>query len=425
MRMPIRPALSAYAGPTPLPVVPMRRAPSFASAARSSTGWYGMMRWAFFEMKRLPSRLTPRWTSDSISSMSDAGSTTTPHAMTQRQLACRMPDGIVCRTYFSRPTTTVCPALLPPAKRTATLTCGVRMSTTLPFPSSPHCVPITTMFGMSAPASRQNVSREIALGRLQHGGHRQHPLGAGHQVDREHLARGRPLAADDQGVTHAVRARIGERLREPAAHDVARDRRAATAQPAREGQGGGLFSREVDDEEIRARERHVDALRRHHAEGPPDVESEAHRRTLVAEAAQHVIVPAAARDGCTVARHVRHEVEPGVVVEAAHFSEVEQHGIAEAVDLEQPIDLGEVFERARRPLVARESAGAVQDFLAADEGGQREQGLTHRGRRRGIGDQTLERGGVLASERRAELPRGGFVPELVEEPAEEVEMTEI
>src|SRR4029453_17712727 len=101
--------------------------------------------------------------------------------MTQRQPGWRMPDGIVWSTNFSRPTTTVCPALLPPANRTTTLTCGVRMSTTFPLPSSPHCVPTTTMFGMSAPAClildrALCPDREVALRRLQHGGDGQHAL---------------------------------------------------------------------------------------------------------------------------------------------------------------------------------------------------------------------------------------------------------
>ena len=39
---------------------------------------------------------------------------TTPQPMMLRQLGCRIPDGMVCSTNFSRPTTTVCPALLPP-----------------------------------------------------------------------------------------------------------------------------------------------------------------------------------------------------------------------------------------------------------------------------------------------------------------------
>src|SRR5437588_5795343 len=37
------------------------------------------------------------------------------------------------------------------ANRATTLTCGVRMSTTFPLPSSPHCVPTTTMLGMTVP----------------------------------------------------------------------------------------------------------------------------------------------------------------------------------------------------------------------------------------------------------------------------------
>ena len=73
--------------------------------------------------------------------------------MTQRQPSWRMPEGIECNTYFSRPTTTVWPALLPPWYRTTTLTWGVMISTTLPLPSSPHCAPITTMFLGMRPSS--------------------------------------------------------------------------------------------------------------------------------------------------------------------------------------------------------------------------------------------------------------------------------
>src|SRR5919204_3754023 len=132
-----------------------------------------MMRCAFLEMYRLPSSVTPRCTSDSISSMSEPGSITTPQPTTQRQPLCRMPDGIVCSTYFSRPTTTVWPALLPPEKRTTTLTCGVMTSTTLPLPSSPHCAPITTMFlDMPLPSYALEALCRIR----EHVGHRQRAL---------------------------------------------------------------------------------------------------------------------------------------------------------------------------------------------------------------------------------------------------------
>src|SRR5919201_6293436 len=106
--------------------------------------------------------------------MSEPGSMTTPQPTTQRQPLCRMPDGIVCRTYFSRPTTTVWPALLPPWKRTTTLTWGVITSTTLPLPSSPHCAPITTMLGMPALLELG----EVSLRMVEHLAHGQRPLAA-------------------------------------------------------------------------------------------------------------------------------------------------------------------------------------------------------------------------------------------------------
>src|SRR5208282_5730630 len=57
-----------------------------------------------------------------------------------------MPDGIRRSTVFLSPITSVWPALWPPWKRTTPWACSVSQSTTLPLPSSPHWVPITTTF---------------------------------------------------------------------------------------------------------------------------------------------------------------------------------------------------------------------------------------------------------------------------------------
>src|SRR5215831_5812688 len=57
-----------------------------------------------------------------------------------------MPDGISRSTLRRLPMTSVCPALWPPWKRTTPCACSVSQSTTLPLPSSPHWVPITTTF---------------------------------------------------------------------------------------------------------------------------------------------------------------------------------------------------------------------------------------------------------------------------------------
>src|SRR5512132_1434659 len=130
--------------------------------------------------------------------MSEPGSTTTPQPITQRQPLCRIPEGIVCRTYFSRPTTTVWPALLPPWKRTTTFTCGVMTSTTFPLPSSPHCAPTTTMLGMTVPLGFP----EMPLRMLEHVPHRQRTLHAPRQVQRQELVGRRARAAHHQHVTH-------------------------------------------------------------------------------------------------------------------------------------------------------------------------------------------------------------------------------
>src|SRR5262249_37831108 len=166
-----------------------------------------MIRCAFFEMKRLPSSCTPRRTRASISSISEPGSITTPQPTTQRQPGCRMPDGIECRTYFSRPTTTVWPALLPPAKRATTFTCGASMSTILPLPSSPHCVPTTTMLGMAS-------TSEYALWMLENLRHCQHALRSVRERQRDHLARPAARVPDDQHLTDPLRPSIRDRLLE-------------------------------------------------------------------------------------------------------------------------------------------------------------------------------------------------------------------
>ena len=49
----------------------------------------------------------------------------------------------------SSPRTIVCPALLPPWKRTTAEACSASRSTTLPLPSSPHWAPTIAMLGMT------------------------------------------------------------------------------------------------------------------------------------------------------------------------------------------------------------------------------------------------------------------------------------
>src|SRR5437899_1963856 len=378
-----------------------------------------MIRWAFFEMKWLPSRVAPRRTSASISSMSEPGSTTTPQPITQRQPGCRMPDGIVCRTYFSRPTTTVWPALFPPAQRATTFTCGARRSTTLPLPSSPHCVPTTTMLGMAD-------TSEYAFWMLEDFTNRQHALRLVREVHRQDLPRAGACVPDDEDVADALGAGVGDRLLEPAADDVSGDRSAQVAQPAGQRQRHRLLRREVDDEEVGPRQTHGDALRLHDGQRAPDVEREPDGRAVVPEAPEHVVVAATARDGGAEPRDVRFEVRARVVVEPADLAEVEQDALGEPVDLEQPIHLGEVREGLRRPLVPRKAGRVLQHQLAAEEGRQRQQRVADVRRRGEVGDQPLERRPVLASQRRAQLAPGRRVGlRLVEKPADEIGMAEV
>src|SRR5256884_3433038 len=365
----------------------------------------------------------PRWTSDSISSMSEPGSMTTPQPITHRRPLCRMPEGIVCSTYLSRPTTTVWPALLPPEKRTTTSTCGVMMSTTLPLPSSPHCAPMTTMFlDMSCPSQSLET-----LGRVREDvGHPEHALAAAAQIEREQLAGGRARAADHQHVAHALRARVIDGFFEPATDDVPSDGRPEIPQPSGQGQRRRLFGREVDDEEIGSRQLDGHLLALHDGQRPRDVEGEADGRTVVAEPPEHVVVAATARQRGAEAGDVGLEVEAGVIVEAADLAEVEQHGVGQPIDSQKTVHLGQVGERALRARILRVAPGALQHDLAPEQRRQRQERLRHVRRRRQLAHEALERRGVLAGERVADRAAAPDVDRgLLQQAPEKVGMPEV
>src|SRR5258705_2604388 len=74
----------------------------------------------------------------------------------------RMPEGTRCSTVFLPPITSVCPALCPPWKRTTPWAWSVSQSTTLPLPSSPHWVPMTTTFLATVSALAQIAHGPLA-----------------------------------------------------------------------------------------------------------------------------------------------------------------------------------------------------------------------------------------------------------------------
>ncbi len=93
--MPTRFTLSAYVGPIPRPVVPMRRAPRNRSDTRSSAALYGAMTWADADTSKRPVS-TPRAASPSSSAKSTSRSITTPLPITDVAPGVRMPDGSRC-----------------------------------------------------------------------------------------------------------------------------------------------------------------------------------------------------------------------------------------------------------------------------------------------------------------------------------------
>src|SRR5947209_14283511 len=209
------------------------------------------------------------------------------------------------------------------------------MSTTLPLPSSPHCVPTTTMLGMAS-------TPEYTLWMLEDFIHGQYALRSIRKIHRDDLTRPGARVADDEHCPDALRPRVGDRLLEPAADDIASDRGPQVAEPARQRERRRLLASEVDDEEVGSRQRHGNTLRLHHREGPAHVEREPDRRAVVPEASEHVVVAATPGDRSAEPRHVRLEVGARVVVKSTNLAQVEQHALGEPIDLEQPVYLGEV-----------------------------------------------------------------------------------
>ena len=110
--MPIREALSAYAGPIPRRVVPIWSVPRRRSEAWSIAMCHGMIRCALPESTTTEMSM-PRASSPSSSAISTSGSTTQPAPITETFPEIT-PLGVCRILNVSSPTMIVCPALGPP-----------------------------------------------------------------------------------------------------------------------------------------------------------------------------------------------------------------------------------------------------------------------------------------------------------------------
>ena len=117
IRIPVRLILSAYVGPMPRPVVPIRFLPRNRSVTLSRVMWKLVITCALAETTRSGTS-TPRRAKVSISPNSAEGSITTPLAITGVQPGVSRPDGSRWVSNFSPLTTMVWPALFPPDVRT-------------------------------------------------------------------------------------------------------------------------------------------------------------------------------------------------------------------------------------------------------------------------------------------------------------------
>src|SRR5262245_41913936 len=98
-------------------------------------------------------------------------------------------------------------------------------STTLPLPSSPHCMPTTTMLAMTTPRAGEEPGR-----RLQHVAHGERALVARDQIQGEQLTPARARTADHEHPPHTLSAGVVQRFLQPTADDVARHRGPQVAQ---------------------------------------------------------------------------------------------------------------------------------------------------------------------------------------------------
>src|SRR5882672_8979885 len=130
----------------PRPVVPMASGPRARSRAWSRTMWDGRMSGHCGEIRSRSNTGTPRSLSMWLSLSSASSDNTTPLPMKQRTCSRRIPEGMSDRMVLRPSMTSVWPALCPPWKRATAAARSVSRSTTLPLPSSPHWVPMTTNF---------------------------------------------------------------------------------------------------------------------------------------------------------------------------------------------------------------------------------------------------------------------------------------
>ena len=117
------------------------------------------MRWAWVDSFNRE-QSTPDAVSRSISARNVIGSTTTPLPITGTTWSYNTPDGMSCRANRCPLTTSVWPALWPPWYRTTSAISLAMVSVTLPLPSSPHCVPTTTVAGMPSLPFARRIARE-------------------------------------------------------------------------------------------------------------------------------------------------------------------------------------------------------------------------------------------------------------------------
>src|SRR5260370_1364200 len=277
----------------------------------------------------------------------------------------RMPEGTRCRTVFLPPITKVCPALCPPWKRTTPWAWSVSQSTTLPLPSSPHWVPMTTTF----------LATVSALAQIAHG-----PLsGAFYEL---------ALAFGSIALRRVSRKRGHDNL--PRGSQLADRRGEARVVGAGRTNGGRLRSVRRNPREI------------------AQVHAESRRGPSAPECLSDLVVTPAERDRVGPARCISRKHHSAVVVISAKVRQIEGHGdsAASGENPEAPqrgVDFG---------IPGQRTTGAIEHAAVSIELRKGEQCLARRFRHRL--SHHAQRGQVLALKRfvqfRLELGTDPAVP---------------
>src|SRR3990170_6309837 len=169
-------------------------------------------------------------------------------------------------------------------------------------------------------------------------------LDAGGQVSEYQLVLADTRRAEHDSPANPGSLRVVERAFQVPLNDVPRGRVPLLPKDTGDAQGVAFVRVEVDDEESRAGHDGGTPPGSHGQQDLVQLERESGSGAGVAEAADQVVVSAAARDLRAQAMGERDEGDAGVVLEGASLAEIDDHVIRETVVFQDLVDPGQVVQ---------------------------------------------------------------------------------